>query len=199
MEKLSGKFVLRIPQKLHFALRKHSEKQGTSLNSLCTDILTSSLTPSSAASFSYSKSLPSPFLEKLIETWKDKLCGIILFGSVVRKEETEKSDIDLLLIVKESIELDRDLYREWDRFYESLKHALHLLKEISPQFVTLPRDPFQVGSLWYDVALQGQVLWHSNEDIFLALQKIREAIADGKIKRCFSHGHPYWIKLDSKV
>ena len=198
MEKLSGKFVLRISEKLHFALRKHSEKQGTSLNSLCTDILTSSLTSSSAASFSYSKSLPSPFLEKLIETWKDKLCGIILFGSVARKEETEKSDIDLLLILKESIELNRHLYREWDHFYEPLKHSLHLFKEISPQFVTLPKDPFQVGSLWYDVALQGQVLWYSNEDIFLALQKIREAIADGKIKRCFSHGHPYWIKLNLK-
>lgn len=197
MDKISGKFVLRIPHKLHLALRKRSEKLGMSLNSLCSEILSSSAlpAPSSASSF-YTEFIPSPFLEVLIEKWKDKVCGILLFGSVVRKEETEKSDIDLLLVLKEDMDLDRQLYRDWDHFYEKVQRSVTPLREISPQFVKFPKDPLQAGSLWYDVALQGVVLWQSNETLFHVLQKLREAIADGKIKRCFSHGHPYWIKLN---
>ena len=197
MKGTSGKFVLRIPHELHLALRHRSEKLGVSLNSLCSEILSSYVLPSPATVPSlYTEFVPPSFLEELIEKWKDKICGIILFGSVVRKEETEKSDVDLLLIVNEEVSLDRQLYREWDSFYEKYRSLPTPLREISPQFVKLPKDPLEVGGLWYDIALEGACLWQSNRIIFDVLQKIRGAMAEGHIKRCFSHGHPYWIKLN---
>ena len=197
MKRTSGKFVLRIPHELHLTLRKRSEKLGISLNSLCTEILSSSTSPVTAATPSfYTEFVPTSFLEELIEKWKDKICGVVLFGSVVRKEETEKSDVDLLLILKDDVSLERQLYSEWDSFYEKYRSLPTPLREISPQFVKLPKDPSEAGGLWYDIALEGTCLWQSNRIIFDVLQKIRGAMAEGHIKRCFSHGHPYWIKLN---
>jgi len=157
-----------------------------SLNTLCAQMLSSSMTGSAMTSSHF---IPSPFLNALIEQWKNKVCAIVLFGSVVRKEETETSDIDLLLVLKEDIPINRELYREWD--------ILPHVKEISPHFIQIPKDPLEVSGLWYEVAMEGIVLWYSDMIIFQILQKLRTAIAEGKIKRMFSHGHPYWIKLSS--
>jgi len=197
MKRTSGKFVLRISHELHLTLRKRSEKLGVSLNSLCTEILSSSISPVSAvASSFYTEFVPPSFLEELTEKWKDKICGVILYGSVVRKEETERSDVDLLLILKEDVTLERQLYREWDSFYKKFTSLPLPLREVSPQFVKLPKNPSEAGGLWYNIALEGTVLWQSERIIFDTLQKIREIIAEGRVKRCFSHGHPYWIKLN---
>ncbi len=117
------------------------------------------------------------------------ICGIILFGSHVRGEGLKHSDIDLLIVLKDEVELTRELYSEWDRNF--LKY-----KDISPQFVKLPKDPLGAGGLWYEVALEGIVLWQSDNRILQFLWHLRQVIASRKVIRSFSYGHPYWIKID---
>lgn len=183
MKTNSGKFVLRISPKLHSILRKRSEKEGISLNTLCSDILSSASDKSSFISSPNSEFISKLFFDKLLETWKNKLCGIILFGSVARQEQTDSSDIDLLLVLKNEVDLTRELYREWDNFYKDYKQS------ISPQFVKLPKNIDEASGLWYEVAIQGIVLWQSDKHIFYILQDLREAITQGKMTRHFSHGH----------
>jgi predicted nucleotidyltransferase len=41
------------------------------------------------------------FLRRVLDKYRDKIEGIILFGSVVRGEAREDSDVDILVVVKE--------------------------------------------------------------------------------------------------
>ncbi len=197
MKGFSGKFVLRIPNELHSVLYKRSQELGVSLNSLCCKILSSSTSFSTAPidSISHSSLISSSFLQSIIEFWREKLCAILLFGSVAKAAHTPSSDVDLLLVLKNHVEPTRELYREWDVFYEKSRKEFSHTQEISPQFVQCPHNVFDAGGLWYEVAIQGVLLWQSDESVFHFLQNVREIIACGKIIRHFSHGHPYWVKL----
>ncbi|MDO8460718.1 MAG: nucleotidyltransferase domain-containing protein [Nanoarchaeota archaeon] len=63
----------------------------------------------------------SYLLQKIKE--KDKIKNIILFGSVARNEETKESDIDIFIdITKESKEIERDIKKVLDSFYNSSKY-----------------------------------------------------------------------------
>lgn len=53
------------------------------------------------------------FVERIREKFKDKIEGIILFGSYARGEATKLSDIDILIVLKE-------LPKEWEKRIESV-------------------------------------------------------------------------------
>lgn len=196
MKALSGKFVLRISPNFHHLLRQQATKAGLSLNEVCNKILTHSLRETKSPFGFYSELIPQSFLDHIIKKWGDKLSAIILFGSAMRGQLTQESDLDLLLVLNPSCELDRSLYHEWELFYQDHKQELVNPWEISPQFVKLPQDLLQAGSLWYEAAIEGTLLWQKDDQVFQFLQKLRAAMAEGKIQRQFSHGHPYWIKYE---
>ncbi len=102
------------------------------------------------------------FLEKIIEVWQEEVLAIILFGSAARGELQSHSDIDLLLVLAPQIEISREYYRRWEMFYDNNRVLISHEKEISPHFVNLASDPLQVGGLWYEVALEGMVLWQKD-------------------------------------
>ena len=74
-----------------------------------------------------------------------------------------------------------------------------IISTIFPPFCPSPSKNTQAaGSLWYEAAIEGSVLWEHTHKVSFFLQTVRKAMAAGKIQRRLSHGHPYWIKLDSK-
>ena len=182
MKQASGKFVIRVGTELHEKLRKLSQAQGLSLNALCKDILEKHLAIGT-------DDLCSPeWIELIKKTWKTELSGLVLFGSYARGDTHTESDMDLLIILKSHIHPNRNQYKLWDKISENLPIIL------SPHFVSLPLHHQDVGGLWYEVALDGTILWEEDKKISSILREIRHKIAEGSIIRKTANGHPYWIK-----
>ena len=116
---------------------------------------------------------------------------MVLFGSFARGEAAEHSDIDLLIVTEPSVPLGRALYAVWD--------ATSSDATVSPHFVHLPEKVFEAGSRWYEVAIDGVVLFEKGRLITGFLRTVRKAIADRLIERKDAYGHGYWIKHESGV
>lgn len=174
---LSGKFVLRIPPALHQRIKEEAKTRNISLNQFIIEHL------NSLAGSKWSECLG------VIRAALDRdLIGVVLFGSSVRGEQRETSDIDLLIVLSEERAIDRSLYQIWDNQVQS-----KIGEAYSPQFVHLPYGP-DFSSLWLEVAMEGEILEDRQNLIRPLLRRIRNTIAVGKYIRKFSHGHPYWIR-----
>lgn len=190
----SGKFVIRMPRELHRRLREDAASRSISLNRICLERL-ENRDPSNIGLCGLPSDSPVPYrlVERLVEHWGSSMVGIVLFGSAARGEATSASDIDLLLVFEPGTELSRQLYAEWDELLENHLQVLPT-REISPQLVCLPATPAEAGGLWYEVAIEGIVLWERGLRISRFLCSVREALARGEIMRRTVHGTPYWIK-----
>jgi len=88
-------------------------------------------------------------IEKNFEFIKDKVFALILFGSFARNEQTEKSDIDICIVVK-----DKERIKEvWDKILESGLTAKYDIKI----FETLPLK------LKVEIMRGGKIIWCENE------------------------------------
>jgi predicted nucleotidyltransferase len=118
----------------------------------------------------------------------ESLLGVVLFGSTARGEDHLASDVDLLIVVASALPLTRRLYALWDK---------HLSGELySPHFVHLPEDIASAGSIWFETAVDGVILYEVDRQISRFLSRIRRAIADGEVLRKIADGHPYWIRRE---
>lgn len=176
----SGRFVLRLDPSLHHRLREEARDAGVSLNELCRRKLEASMID-----------LP-PALDAALAHADDKLQGILLgivvYGSWARGEATPESDIDLLLVLKPEVALDREIYRRWDDDPPAWDGM-----PFEPHFVRLPDPDREITSTWAEAALDGIVLRDPSLMVSRALGSIRRAIADGEIVRRSVHGQPYWV------
>jgi len=176
----SGRFVLRIDPGLHATLRKAARAAGTSLNEYC------------ARKLSFPASMPTgPAIEAVTRATAvvgDALLGVVAFGSWARREMGKKSDVDLLVIVESGQEIDRELYRSWDK--APLYWDGHLLE---PHFVHLPESGSRLSGLWAEVAVDGVVLFDRGMKVSKQLVEFRREIASGRIHRRRSHGQSYWV------
>ena len=130
-------------------------------------------------------------LQVIRDTMGESLLGVLLFGSVAREDYHVGSDIDLLIVVSSDLPLTRRLYARWD---EQLVEDMH-----SPHFVHLPATVEEAGSIWFEAAVDGIVLYDSDGRVSRFLSRIRRAIADGRLMRRFAYGHPYWIRGDREA
>jgi len=180
----SGRFVLRLPVKLHDALRRRASALDLSLNQLCLRALSEYLGASRPAGGE-----PGPlWLQAARRALGGELLGAVLFGSEARGEARTGSDIDLLLVAGPSVPLTRRLYALWD---EKLGEDRH-----SPHFVHLPSSTAEAGSPWLEAAVDGTVLYDREGRIGRFLGRLRRAIAGGRLTRKTAYGHPYWVKSE---
>jgi len=184
MNRFSGKFVLRVNPELHQTLRQKAKELKQSLNTTCAQLLKSALQ-------NQKNSVSNPRLEfitkKTKKVFKNHLIGIVLFGSVVKKTTFATSDIDLLVVMKPSCKLSRQLYQTWDSKIDDQKEPI-----INPHFVNLPHNK-HMSSLWLEVAKNHKIIWQKDKRLGLTLKEIQDSIFSGKVKAQESHGHPYWI------
>jgi predicted nucleotidyltransferase len=118
------------------------------------------------------------------------LIAVAAFGSWAREEVTERSDVDLLVVVEDRVELTRELYRRWD--LEPLRWSG---REVDAHFAHLP-DPERFSpSLWGEVAIDGIVLFERDLRLSSRLAAVRRLIVEGTMVRRLAQGHAYWVDL----
>ncbi|NIT87704.1 MAG: toxin-antitoxin system HicB family antitoxin [Gemmatimonadetes bacterium] len=177
----SGRFVLRIEPEHHAVLRDAAEECGLSLNEYCARKL--------AAPGANVTGPSAHAIRKVVDAVGDALVGIVAFGSWARREMTDISDVDLLVIVEDRLPIRRDLYREWDA--SPLSWDSH---RVEPHFVHLPSPEDDISGLWAEAAVDGVVLFERDLRISRRLVEIRREIVAGRIERRECHGHPYWVR-----
>jgi len=177
----SGRFVLRIDPTLHAELRKAAQEAGVSLNEHCARKLAlparGGFEPSAEAT------------AKAAALIGDALMGVVAFGSWARGELSESSDIDLLVVVDETVKIGRGLYRAWDE-----RPVLWNGHTVEPHFVYLPKAGAPLSGTWAEVAVEGIVLYDRELMVSQALVEVRRKIASGQIVRRRLHGQSYWVE-----
>ena len=179
---LSGRFVLRMPPGMHAALRAAAGSAGLSLNEYCVRKL----------------ALPGPALDdraqeivmKTMAVVGAPLVGIIAFGSWARGEMSSRSDLDLLVVVEDDVEVTRDLYHKWDR--EAATWGPH---PVELHFVHVPDAGARPSGLWAEVALDGVVLFERDLELSRRLVELRHRIVESGLVRRLAHGQPYWVEV----
>ena len=181
---------MRMSPELHKKLHAEAQKLNTSLNRLCLEKIHNAGSEKTIEPESAKNSELQEITGHVLEAFGNLLVGIALFGSTARGEETNSSDIDLLLVLKAGADFKRDLYRQWDK---KIAPRIGGGREISPQFVKMPEDVSGAGGIWLETALEGMVLWEKSNRLSSFLRLLRHEIASGKFKRSMVHGHPFWV------
>ncbi len=175
----SGRFVLRIDPSVHQALRTAAVEAGVSLNEYCARRLA---VPGWQLPMEAEDTLL--YLDRLFGR---ALAGVVVYGSWARGEATADSDVDLLIVVADDVQLTRELYRQWDANppkWGSLP--------IEPHFIHLPTSDVPLSGTWAEVALDGIVLSDPTFEIARRLGSMRRRLVDGEMVRRTVQGQPYW-------
>jgi predicted nucleotidyltransferase len=179
-----SEFILRVPSLLHKKLKDLAYQNNCSLNSYCKLLLEKAIQAGSNDNAAW-----TDIVKYLTKTFKDNFVGLVLFGSVARNEANDASDVDLLVVLDNSCSLNREIYRAWDDMnFFSPENRI-----INPHFVHIKNND-ESGSLWFEVALDGIMIEDKKNLIQKKMIELRTMIAENKVKRYFSYGHPYWVK-----
>lgn len=187
----SGNILLRLAPEEHRNLLNEAQHQGLSLNRYLQTLIKGSA-PKIGLEDDSGFILPqfrNRILPLLQDELKDALKGVLLFGSLARGQGHEHSDVDLLVVIDQATVIDRDLYRKFDQALRKVG-----LRNISVHFVPFPIELSDVGSLWFEAALEGIVIYLTDTKLLMFLASIKNEIAENRLQRQWSHGHPYWKK-----
>jgi predicted nucleotidyltransferase len=182
MDLPSGRFVLRIDQALHASLRHAAREEGVSLNEICSRRL----------AFPDAR-YPEPAREavnKAVDVGGEHVLGVVAFGSWAREEMAQDSDIDVLVVLEDEMELTRSLYRAWDP--SLLQWNGH---PVEPHFVHLPEPGARISGLWAEVAVDGVVLFDRALVVSRRIVEFRRRIASGEVVRRRIQGQSYWVEV----
>lgn len=180
----SGRFVLRLEPGLHAALRTAAREQGLSLNDHCARTLASP-----AGAFSGLRDAAAA-VGRAAQLFGSELVGVLVFGSWARGELSDRSDVDLLIVVEPTVPLTRELYRRWDD--APIRWGS---RPVEPHVVHLPPPDRTVGGLWAEAAIDGLVLFERGVRLSARLVQVRHDVVAGRLVRRMAHGQPYWAEV----
>lgn len=149
-----------------------------------------------------------PILHRLCgfshDLYGDRLCGLLLFGSVGRGTPHYNSDLDLLLVIDPLPHGRMARVREFDPIEESLEPDLQQLRqigrhcELSPIFKTCS-ELFEGSPLMFDMTVEGEILFEKDSILTSALDKLRSNLTRLGSQKVSSGGGWYWrLKPDYK-
>jgi predicted nucleotidyltransferase len=173
--------LLRLSPHLHDAVKARAESAHTSINTLLERYIARGLTGTSDDAAHYSEVINLAKRE-----FGSKLIGLLLFGSQARGDVHDTSDTDILMVLDDSITIDRSLYRAWDA---------RMPDAISLQIAHLPSTPSDAGSLWLECALDARILDDPTGRIADFLAQAKEYITSGNVVRRTTHGQGFWVPL----
>ncbi len=179
----SGRFVLRIDPGLHGTLREAAGAMGVSLNEYCARKLAAP-SPESAGF-----DLATEAVQRAAAVVGEGLIAVAAFGSWARAELHDESDVDLLVVVEDEVELSRNLYLAWDE--KPIRWRGH---RAEPHFVHFPDPGRTLIGLWAEVAIDGIIFFARDLRLSQLLADVRRDIAAGRIIRRVVHGQPYWTE-----
>jgi predicted nucleotidyltransferase len=174
MNRPQARFLLRLNEITHQRLTRLAQQRGSSINQLCNELIENGL--------SQGGTQDSQLLQSIQQTYADDgLMGVILFGSQARGDATSQSDIDLLFIFEPNTPINRKLYQKW----KNDAYSVHC--------VSFPKDEARDSSFWFEIALDGKILWGA-EKLRPFLNEMKRKLSSGKYIRKLTHGQPYWIQ-----
>ena len=177
-----NRFLLRLEPEVHQSLLRLSKTENISMNTLCARFIKDGLRAGAQN---------QKWIQTILGAYQsDDLLAIVLFGSQARGETTASSDIDLLLVFSAATKITRSLYRKFEAVLESLPDQ----NRTSIHCVRIPEDVKSVSGFWFEIALDGKVLWKKNDEINVYLGMVKSAICSGKYVRKMSSGQPYWMQ-----
>ena len=177
----SGRFLLRLPAQLHADLKAQAALEDLSLNELCVRRL--AMPPVAVEGDSDAAEL----VRRALAIFGAQLVGVLLYGSWMRGEATDRSDVDALVVLEEGVDLTRALYRSWDA--QALAWAGRVL---DVHFTHLRGDTPVTGGVWAEAAIDGRVLFEREGRVSAQLTRVRRDIVDGRLVRRMVHGQGYW-------
>jgi hypothetical protein len=177
----SGRFLLRIDPGLHAALREAAREAGLSLNDYCVRKL--------AAPCAQIEGPAAELLERAASLLGEALVGVVAYGSWAREETTDRSDVDMLVVVADGTDIVRELYRRWDGAPLTWQS-----RPVEPHFVHLPEPGGAVSGTWAEASVDGLVIFDRNQAVSRRLAEVRRRIVAGELVRREIHGQPYWVE-----
>jgi hypothetical protein len=174
------RILLRIPSQLHDAVKARAESAQISMNALLEHLIARGLQAG------HDDFTGSEILDLAKREFGAKFLGLLLFGSRARGDVHDTSDTDILMVVDDSIVIDRALYRSWDQ---------RMPNTVSLQIAHLPSAPREAGSLWLECALDSRILHDPTGRIAEFLQQAREYITSGHVVRRITHGQGFWVRV----
>jgi predicted nucleotidyltransferase len=132
------------------------------------------------------QNLVSEIIDVAQREFSDGYIGLLLFGSQARGDAHDTSDTDLLLVVDESVKVDRSLYRRWDA---------RLPERVSIQISHLPSLASDASSLWLECAMDARILHDPSNRIANFIERAKQYITSGNVVRRVTHGQGFWVPL----
>jgi len=129
------------------------------------------------------------------ENYEEGLLSIILFGSVARGKWNNESDIDLFIIFTNKSIINKRLTKiisdyerksklrdsKGDRLYSTIQDISLVLKDLNT-----------FRTIFYDIAMDGIILYDINLTGFHFLKKIKNRIEEKELRRIFIKENDYY-------
>lgn len=152
------------------------------------------------------RSYLNDYLTVIKEMFKGHLLAVIVFGSVARDQWTKESDIDLLLLFSNKIidkaELNQTLTQitiEFEQKKELKDNEGNVLYCPIKEIALVLKDLEHFRTLFYDISVDGIVIFDRNRVGFNFQEKIKRRIRENGIERIYiSDTDFYWKRKDIK-
>lgn len=182
MQNSKEAIFLRVNKELSRKLKTQAARLETSINEYCISLLKQSV----ELKIQNTNNDIKHVVDHALSVFDKSLEAVVLFGSYSRGDNTEESDIDILVVLNKSIKITRDIYNKWSALSNKIS------EKFSVHFVNLPDHLDSLSGLWCEVSLEGMVLYDTNLRTSKFLLKLREQILIGEYTYSYSHGQRYW-------
>ncbi len=145
------------------------------------------------------------FVRLLKEKYKEDLLSIILFGSVARGKWNNESDIDLFIIFTNKSSKRTAINNQITKIISNYERKSKLINSKGDRlFSTIQdislslKDLNTFRTIFYDIAMDGIILFDRNQTGFHFLEKIKKRIEENGLKRVFIKENDYYWERNVK-
>ena len=145
------------------------------------------------------------FVKLIKENYEENLLSIILFGSVARGKWNNESDIDLLIIFTNKSSIKTGINNQLMKIISDYERKSKLRNSKGDrlfstiQDITLVlKDLHAFRTIFYDIAMDGIILFDRNQTGFHFLNKIKKRIEEKGLKRVFIKENDYYWERNVK-
>ena len=145
------------------------------------------------------------FVNLMKEDYKEKLISIILFGSVARGKWNNESDIDLLIIFSNKISKKTTknnrltkIISDYERNSKLRNSKGDRLFSTIQEITLVLKDFHTFRTIFYDIAMDGIILFDRNQTGFHFLKKIKKRIEEKGLRRVFIKENDYYWERNVK-
>jgi len=139
------------------------------------------------------------FVRLLKENYKEDLLSIILFGSVARGKWNNESDIDLFIIFSNKSSIRTTINNQLTKIISDYERKSKLKNSKGDRLFStiqdislLLKDLHTFRTIFYDIAMDGIILFDRNHLGDQFLRKIKKRIEEKGLKRVFIKENDYY-------